>query len=165
MMVYRITNLLNGLVYIGKTFRNISSRIAEHKYKRSLVGQAISDIGLDNFKIEVIDHANSLEELKERERFWIEWHNSFAPNGHNKALGDSKYGDNNGFFGKRHCKESIARNKEHQRNRKAILHLDTGVVYSSTRECARELGISKRHVQRICKGLINASIYHLQYAN
>ena len=162
--IYKLTNKCNGLIYIGRTSRDVSKRIAEHKYKRSLVGQAILDFGISAFKVEIIDHAESVSEGKEKERFWISKYNSFAPHGYNLALGDSKFGAANGFFGKSHKTETILCNKSHQKHSKRVLQLDSTIIYPSIRACARALGISKAHVSRICKGLIRNTNYHLKFS-
>jgi group I intron endonuclease len=81
--IYKFTCLKNGKVYIGLT-GNYKSRFASHMYEvRSgsnyLLHKAIRKHGIKNFKFEVIDGANSLDELCYREWFWIETLNTRNP--------------------------------------------------------------------------------------
>lgn len=165
MQIYKITNKKNNLIYIGKTARNARLRIVEHKSKRSLIGQAISLYGEDNFDVEIIDSASSSKELAEKERYWIKKYNSFSPNGYNIAYGSSCYGENKGSYGKHQSEKSILTMKQHQPFRKSILCLDNGLIFSSIRECAKAIGLSKTHIARLCNGQSKSKKYHLQYAN
>lgn len=76
--IYKITNQINGKIYIGQTIRNPKLRWNEHKSKSlcptSKHGHnyhlhcAIRKYGVENFTFEVID------ECKDEERFRIETH-------------------------------------------------------------------------------------------
>ena len=83
MIVYKITNLINGKIYIGQTTRTIEERFEEHKYAKSYIGKAIRKYGVENFKIGIIEQCQTKEELNERELYWISKCNSKAPNGYN----------------------------------------------------------------------------------
>lgn len=88
--IYKITNQINGKVYIGKTEFSIEKRFKEHcqdafkdtKAKRPLYA-AMRKYGIENFHIELIEETNQPEE---REMFWIEFYRSFK-NGYNATLG------------------------------------------------------------------------------
>ena len=55
---------------------------------KSLVDRAIYKYGKENFIVEVIDKANSLDELDNKEKFWISKYNSIDKNiGYNLTLG------------------------------------------------------------------------------
>lgn len=84
--IYKITNKLNNKVYIGQS-NNIQRRFEEHKYqeKNSAIHNAIKKYGLENFNFEIIEEC-SLEELDEKEIFWIKYYNSFE-DGYNLTLG------------------------------------------------------------------------------
>ena len=68
MIIYKITNLINGKVYIGQTTRTLEERMNEH-YRKSdiVVDKAIQKYGRENFSTEVVDDADSIEELNEKE--------------------------------------------------------------------------------------------------
>lgn len=92
--VYKITNLINEKIYIGKTF-DIQKRWNKHletvKYKGNgyqYLHKSIEKYGVENFLIESLE-VNLNEELAfEREKFWIKELNSNNPNiGMNLTIG------------------------------------------------------------------------------
>lgn len=85
MFIYKITNKINGKVYIGQTIRSISVRFCKHcnNSKNTVISSAIKKYGRDNFTVEEIDGANSQSELNYKEWLWIQKSNSLVPNGYN----------------------------------------------------------------------------------
>ena len=88
--VYRITNLLNGKVYIGQS-RNIWSRYKNHfcqrypKNDRSYIHYAISHYGKENFSFEILKETYDLNYW---EMFLIQIHHSSDPEyGYNLTSG------------------------------------------------------------------------------
>ena len=69
--IYVTTNLVNGKRYIGQ--RTWSEPYKEDKYIGSgkILKKAIEKYGRDSFSKEIIDWANSKEELDQLEKFWI----------------------------------------------------------------------------------------------
>lgn len=67
MIIYKITNLINKKIYIGKNSTNdphyMGSGIILEKVKKKY--------GVDNLVKEVIEICNTEEELNEREKYWI----------------------------------------------------------------------------------------------
>lgn len=94
MFIYKITNKINNKIYIGQVYnktiydrfnRHIKSASSESK---SYIGRAIAKYGAENFVIEEIDKANSLEELNNKEIYWIKYYNSTDKNiGYNLTPG------------------------------------------------------------------------------
>jgi hypothetical protein len=83
MFIYKLTNTLNNKIYIGLTTETISERcrkrIAEAKYRESrnsYILNAIRKHGSEVFKVEQLDTANTLEELQQKEIFYIQQYNS-----------------------------------------------------------------------------------------
>lgn len=80
MWVYKITNLINGKVYIGQTRGSVDRRFKRHctasPGKRFAIWHAITKHGQNNFKVETIDSASTLEELNDKERYWIKYYDS-----------------------------------------------------------------------------------------
>lgn len=84
--IYKITNLVNGKVYVGKSV-DIEERWEDHKresfnrkskdYNKYLY-QSIRKHGLENFSFEVIEEC-SKEDLNDREIYWIKEYQSFPP--------------------------------------------------------------------------------------
>jgi len=67
MIIYKTTNLVNGKFYIGKDAKNKKSYLGSGK----VLKQAIKKYGKENFEKEILEHCSSLEELEEREVYWI----------------------------------------------------------------------------------------------
>lgn len=90
MIIYKITNKVNGKVYIGQTTRSIEKRWKEHinhKSHCSALHSAIVRYGAEKFCVEVIDVAASIDELNTKEAYWIEKYKSIAPYGYNLDSG------------------------------------------------------------------------------
>lgn len=89
--IYKITNLINGKIYVGKTAFSIEKRWKEH-YADSKKGldrplyRAINKYGIDNFKIEQIEEVSTDEEACQREIYWISFYNSYYT-GYNATFG------------------------------------------------------------------------------
>lgn len=83
--IYKITNTINNKIYIGKTKETIDSRYKRHIYDiehhktKSLLYDAMKKYGIDSFKVEQIDVADTLEDLNEKEKFYIKNLNSTNP--------------------------------------------------------------------------------------
>lgn len=76
MYIYKITNLLNGKVYIGQTRRTVEQRYKEHiqcaiRGDGFYLACAMRNYGIDNFKVETIASTDNLERLNELEKFYI----------------------------------------------------------------------------------------------
>lgn len=90
--IYKITNNINGKVYIGKTNNTIKERFNEHiidskkssKEKRPLY-RAMNKYGIENFIVEKVEECD-YSIVNEREKFWIEYYGSFK-DGYNATLG------------------------------------------------------------------------------
>ena len=87
-IIYKITNLINGKIYIWQTTRALKERIKEHRSsKDTCIGQAIHKYGWENFQARIIDECKTIDELNEREIFWIAKYNTIAPKGYNLTEG------------------------------------------------------------------------------
>ena len=89
MIVYKITNLVNGKIYVGQTVRTLERRLKEHTEADSLIGKAIRKFGIENFSSEILETCQTKKQLNEREIFWIEKLNCKTPNGYNVKDGGS----------------------------------------------------------------------------
>lgn len=88
--VYKITNDINGKIYIGKTYNSIEKRFKEHckdRLKRRCeqrpLYSAMNKYGIEHFHIELLEETTNPEE---REKYWIEYYGSFK-NGYNATTG------------------------------------------------------------------------------
>ena len=104
--IYKITNIINGKVYIGKTIYTIEERFKKHKNdytkeseKDRPLYRAMNKYGFDNFKIELIETNIPDEQINEKEIYYIKYYNSYVgfpnSNGYNATLGGDgkKYKD------------------------------------------------------------------------
>lgn len=90
--IYKITNLINNLIYVGQSV-SIEQRFANHRsrkngnYRGSLIDQKIEELGVDKFSFEIIEEC-SIEELDEKEIYWINYYDSYNT-GYNQTAGGS----------------------------------------------------------------------------
>lgn len=130
MIIYVFTNKINGKKYVGQTSRNFKERVGEHLRRNvTYFDKALKKYGISNFDYEIVDNACSIDELNEKEKFWIVKNDSMIPNGYNLCEGggvtvgythsmESKIkmsiskresgvmrGTNNHYYGKRHTPE------------------------------------------------------------
>ena len=86
--IYKITKKENGKSYIGQS-NDIERRFSEHKYKgkssRIPLDVAIEKYGVNAFDYEIIEEC-SLEELNEKETYWIQYYNT-VETGYNCNIG------------------------------------------------------------------------------
>ena len=140
--IYKITNDINGKIYIGKTEQTIEIRFKEHckdskretEEKRPLY-QAMNKYGVEHFHIELVEETDNPEE---REIYWIEYFGSFKY-GYNATLG----GD-----GKRYCDYDLVfalylEGKSCKEISK-ILHYDKGTCG----KIIKQFGITREELKR-----------------
>lgn len=90
MIIYKATNTINGKVYIGQTTQAFGNRKQKHKYETFTLNKqyhfhkAIRRYGWDAFNWCVIDTATNIDDLNQKEEFWIKEYRST----------NSKYGYN-----------------------------------------------------------------------
>lgn len=78
-VIYKITNLVNGKVYVGKTrMRYPAQRWRQHRHAArtgltTYLYKALRKYGVENFKFEVIDEATTQAEFDEKENVWIDF--------------------------------------------------------------------------------------------
>jgi len=74
--IYKITNLINNKIYIGKTC-DFENRIKYHKrrsfitHPNTLLVRAFKKYGIDNFKFEIIEDNISSSKINQKERQYI----------------------------------------------------------------------------------------------
>jgi group I intron endonuclease len=93
MIIYKITNNINNKIYIGQTIEDLKKRWSRHNWtctkgrNAMAITNAIIKYGKENFIIEQIDTANTIDELNDKEIYYINKLNSLSPNGYNLTTG------------------------------------------------------------------------------
>lgn len=95
--IYKITNQINGKIYIGKTLKTIPERWKEHclDYKKERCEKrplydAMNKYGVKNFTIEEVEECLP-DVLNDREVYWIEQYGSFKYGYNATKGGDGKH--------------------------------------------------------------------------
>lgn len=167
MVIYKITNKVNNKVYIGQTIE-YEERVRHHKQtafrknskeKDRPLYRAIRKYGVDNFYFEIIDSANNIDELNEKEIYWIDYYDSCVDSnkGYNldkggkngnkseatkRKIGQVQIGKLNHAYGKRggDC-----------HNAKRVVNITKNKIYPSILDCAVEEYGDKKYLKQISK--------------
>lgn len=149
--IYKITNIVNGMFYIGQTVQPIHIRFGNHCNGKShckYLNNAIKLYGRNNFTIEILKNIkmNNKSELKillnQEEIKFIKEFNCVAPNGYNLTFG----GDCPKF-----SQESILANAK--KHKKPIKCNETGEEWPSIKECAESFGVRSETIHRVLRGV------------
>ena len=165
MIIYKATNIINNKVYIGQTIHPLSVRKSQHErsheygYKTAF-SNAIRKYGKENFIWEVIYETNSIEDLNEKESYYIKYYKSLVTeNGYNlkggggndfltqevkNKIGESQLGEKNHMFGK---------TGELNPTSKKVINITTNMIFGSASEAARYDKANFSHVCAVCRGL------------
>lgn len=149
MIIYKVTNKINGKVYIGQTVRSLDERMKEHvRHNQTVFDKAIQKYGVENFVVDHIDSATDIEELNQKEIHWIDVYNSMIPNGYNQCIGG---GNTCGFHHREESKQKMSEAKQ-----TAYMGVDNpfyGKQHSDT---------SKRKMSEVRKGLKHLSFEQIK---
>lgn len=90
-LIYQAINTKNGKIYIGQTSQPFNLRINQHKYvarknPKDYFHRALRKY-LDSFEWSIVESNIPVEQLNNRECFWIKEKNTYIPNGYNSTLG------------------------------------------------------------------------------
>ena len=148
--LYKITNLINGKIYIGQTIHP-KKRWWEHKqrakthYDNYPLHLAIDKYGEDNFKSEIIEESIN---YNERETELIKQYNSLCPNGYNVIQG----GPSPVFYGEDHPRNTISNEnvlniiKDLQENK--ITDREIAKKYNTTDKIVADINHGITHTQK-----------------
>lgn len=136
--IYLITNQVNGKVYVGQTGCSIKKRWSQHIYSAvsgkgphcRILRAAMSKYGVENFCVEVIDYAETKEEMEKLEIHWISFYGSTdRERGYNISIGGR------GNKGYKHSEETKAAMSERGKGRKISEEVKEKLrVFSSNRK-------------------------------
>lgn len=182
-IIYKITNIKTGMIYIGQTTMSIRDRWRLHCSENSTCGllrDAIRQYGKDSFVMEQVDTGHSRDELNQKEKAWIAKENSISPNGYNidsggyyvEYTGESRQkmsanhadvsGTNNPMYGLHHKEETRQLIAKRLRGKyigkdssfhKAVINLDTGEKFDTATEAARKYGVTVSTLTKTCRGV------------
>lgn len=176
----------NGKVYVGMTSQNSQNRWKYgHGYKHQpQVWQAIVEHGWKNIRHRIIESGLSKPEAEELERVLIKIHRANDPAyGYNIENGGTAAGkvsdvtrqkitgEGNPFYGQHLSEDHKEKIRDTRRerdiqpvNKRRILCVETGVIYESTAEATRQLGVHNFAIRRVCYGQRKtAGGYHWKY--
>lgn len=140
MIIYRLVNKKTGMTYIGQTMQPLKKRIQDHRTcNKAFLGRSLRKNGIEGFYIEVLDTTKSIEELNDKEEFYIDYYNCIFPNGYNHKAGGNNH---------RMSEDAIRRGSQTQLGRKATLE---------TKEKQRLARL--KSVKRICPNTGEIKIY------
>lgn len=145
--IYRLTNLINGKIYIGKTI-DICRRIHQHstltsKYKHHL-GNAIKKYGIESFTEDILLEikSNNIGKLNiilsSLERFYIKKYNSYN-DGYNSTIGGE---GTSGFRWRESSKKKLSISlKEYFKTTEGKLHIQKVISSSKNRTVSSDTRI------------------------
>jgi len=165
MIIYKATNLVNNKIYIGQTICGLEKRKSQHEraakygYCTTIFDYAINKYGKENFKWEIIDTAETIEELNEKEFYYIQKENSMDKKiGYNlkaggknsylsdcvkQKIGDAQRGEKNHMYGKTGADNPTS---------KPVKNITTGEIYESASMCANHENKILSHICSVCRG-------------
>lgn len=135
-LIYKYTSP-SGKSYIGQTSRSPKERASDsfgHGYKHceAFYNAIIKYGGLINFTLEIIEDNIPVNELDDKERYYISYYNTLAPQGYNLSPGGTQVAD----ISKPVC----------QYNRKGEFLQE----YKSAAEAAKAIGCSFTSISQVC---------------
>ena len=194
MIIYKIESRLDGKIYVGQTQRTLKERISEHMRggrRRSYIDRAIKTHGIENFIVEVIEECSTVEELNEREMFWIRELNSRYPNGYNLTSGgngrnvtdearknmskaqighvvleETRRKISLANSGKNHVVSEETRKKMSARSavKNAVRCIERGLIFDSVTAASKWLGLERGTIRTSCKNKTRTGGgYHWEY--
>lgn len=142
-IVYKVTNNVNGKIYVGVTRRTLDQRKREHKSRagsgsKNPFHSAIRKYGWDAMRWEILESGVSLEELPLREAHWIKYLDckTCGRGGYNRTDGG---GGTSGMKVSDETREKLSRRvrdrwfkKYGLKKQKSLFHNRTGVPVSDT---------------------------------
>ena len=166
--VYKYTSP-TGKIYIGQTCRPMKVRAGSNgiNYRGcKLFYRAIMKYGLSNFTVDIVASDLSFGEANWLEKYLIAYYHS-----NEKKYGYNITGGGDGSLGNPHqlTKEQHEKMRRGLMNRKdlskPLVCVETGIVYPSSEEAHRQLGIDQSSIRKCLRGYKykTAGGYHWRY--
>lgn len=92
-LIYKYTNNINGKIYVGQTRQQLQKHHDKHLQQlndHTYFHRALKKYGIENFTLEIIEDNIPLEQLDEKEIYWIKKLDSYCSSG--KGYNETKGG-------------------------------------------------------------------------
>lgn len=189
MIIYKVTNNINGKIYIGQTKRTLEKRWSEHCNKYSdcaSLHNAILEYGKENFSVVQIDCAIDKEELNAKEKYWIQYYDS-VNKGYNLTYGGTsrcglsdeiktqisekvKEAWKDGWIEakpmSKETKKKISEAHKGSKNHRArkVRCVETGEIFDTLSEAAKKYNLYRNNISLVCTGTLKTTGgYHWEY--
>lgn len=141
-LIYKITNKINNKIYFGQTIRSLFERIKDYKLLKTnhYLQNSINKYGFENFEFEIIDTATTIEELNEKEIFYINKFNSM-----DKTIGYNLESGGNNALASNETKEKMS--KSHTGIKQTEEWINNRVAKAGSNE-AKKYGKEKNDEER-----------------
>lgn len=156
-IIYKVTNIVNGKIYIGQTVDSLHNRkikhfsLANRKKPSNYFHKALKKYGESSFTWEIIEYCDSKKELDDMEFHYIKQYDSFR-NGYNMTFGGE------GTVGRKHSK--AARLKMSKSRKGVLASEETKAKLSKMRKGCKK---SKVHVKAVSKSV--SRYWEITYPN
>ena len=153
--IYLTTNLINGKIYIGqhKSEKYDSSYYGSGKILKS----AINKYGIENFSKVILKFFDDKKSAEEYERFLVNEEYVNREDTYNLTIGGNVCilcGEKNGFYGKKHSKETIERIRKSKQGKpvnypKSIKTTELKIgfnTFNSFNEACKFTGLTRREI-------------------
>lgn len=125
-LIYKITNLVNGKVYVGQTVYSLTERFEQHiresKKTRTVnrpLYRAFAKYGIENFSISELESGEFDQlELNNKEQYWIEKLNSYCGNKNSNGYNATKGGGGKSIFTQTDIAEHLRKTRSLQETAK-----------------------------------------------
>ena len=149
--VYKITNKLTNKDYIGITNQGSGARYRHHWYESRIgepspIHRSMAKYGEESFTLEIIDFADTYDELKEKEKYWIKWYNST-----DRSIGYNLTEGGDGTFGRMHSEETKEKIRQKALGRKASEDTKKKMSESRKGKCSDKQKEHLSKLQEQCK--------------
>lgn len=143
--IYKYQHKTSGLIYVGQSI-NIEERYYGHIHrpnKTSYIDNSIKFHTINEFTFEIIEECN-IEELNDKEIYYIKYYNSMFPNGYNLTSGG--FG-NSGIL-----------NINFDNNRYTFIHLETKTIEYNIYQYdfRNKYKLDKRGVSKLVNGKLKS---------
>ena len=180
--IYKLTSPSNK-IYIGQT-QCLYDRIRRYRGGKfnKYMKRAVDKYGLENIKLEILEKDIPLENLDEREQFYLDTLKPFNDNGYNickeasttrgrkrppeemKGLSDfnkTRTGELNHFYGKKHTEESKQKQREAKLGKKLSQETIDKIVnntdHAKKYRCVKQIDLVTRDVINIFESITEAN--------